>query len=317
VPEKPPLPEEIAPTGPKLTRFRILPGPPIRPHLFADEARFALRLSIMVGATELATWACLVAAGREKAIFALAGLRLLRPLWSWLGTRVPRPAVAGSLLGAALLACIAPPHLLWLVGLPALGDLCSTCIADSVTVERRASAYAWLDMAQGLGAALGFGLAAAWPAAVLPAAAAALTLAFVGVRDLHDRGTPRSTWPLSLKSGQQLGAQLAAVALLCGSWVVPLRVASAPIAFLWPLLGMAVGARAEALMPNAVWLPRIAAAVAAAGKLWPPLRPFAAGMAFVAIPAAIARGAGEMERPVVSSLAWNALIAGAAVGAVL
>src|SRR5205085_1695881 len=43
-------------------------------------------------------------------------------------------------------------------GLPALADLCATHIGDSVTVERRAAAYAWLDMAQGIGALLGVAL---------------------------------------------------------------------------------------------------------------------------------------------------------------
>ena len=46
-------------------------------------------------------------------------------------------------------------------------------------------------------------------------------------------------------------------------------------------------------------------------------RLLALGALFVAIPASVARGAGEMERPVASSLAWSALGLGAAVGAVL
>jgi hypothetical protein len=41
------------------------------------------------------------------------------------------------------------------------------------------------------------------------------------------------------------------------------------------------------------------------------------GAIFAAIPAAVARGAGELERPLVSSLAWSALIAGAALAAVI
>ena len=35
--------------------------------------------------------------------------------------------------------------------LPAVADLCASAIGDSVTVERRAAAYAWLDMGQALG----------------------------------------------------------------------------------------------------------------------------------------------------------------------
>ena len=70
-------------------------------------------------------------------------------------------------------------------------------------------------------------------------------------------------------------------------------------------------------MPNAVWLPRLALLLAAAGVLWPGLRLVARGAMFAAVPAAVARGAGEMERPLASSLAWSALLAGAAAGAVL
>ena len=50
------LPEEFAPTGPKLTRFSIQPAPPVRPRLLADEARFAARLSLLAGGAELAAW---------------------------------------------------------------------------------------------------------------------------------------------------------------------------------------------------------------------------------------------------------------------
>ena len=70
-------------------------------------------------------------------------------------------------------------------------------------------------------------------------------------------------------------------------------------------------------MPNAVMLPRLALAVAAAGLLVPPLRLLAMGALFAAIPASVARGAGEMERPIASSLCWSALASGAAVGAML
>jgi hypothetical protein len=70
-------------------------------------------------------------------------------------------------------------------------------------------------------------------------------------------------------------------------------------------------------MPNAVVLPRVAALAAAVGWVYPPLRLLGLGIMFAALPAAVARGAGEMERPIASSLAWSALAAGAAVGAVL
>lgn len=312
------LPEEFAPTGPKLSRFPIRPAPPVRPHLFPDEARFALRLAVMAGATELATWALLAVAGRQKAILLLAALRLLRPVWSWLGTRVSRPVVASSLLGAALLACLAPPQFFWLSGLPALGDLCASCIGDSVTIERRSAALSWLEMGQALGAALGVAVAVAYPEAVTAVAAAALALAFAGVRDLHDRGTPRSTWPLSAyRLRSPVAIHIVLPAYLCGLFIAPLHHAGRALGFLAPLAGMAVVARLEPLMRNAVWLPRIAVALTFASKVYPPLRPLAAGVAFGAIPASVARGAGEMERPVVSSLAWSALILGAAFGAVI
>src|SRR5207249_1217511 len=87
-----------------------------------------------------------------------------------------------------------------------------------------------------------------------------------------------------------------------------------PWGVVWPILGMVAAARMEPWMPNAMALPRIAALVAVAGRIagWPPLALLGAGAMFAAIPAAVVRGAGEMERPVASSLAWSALIAGAA-----
>src|SRR3954466_2983518 len=96
VPEK--LPEEFAPQGPRLSRFRILPAPAIRPRLFPDEARFALRLAAMAGFTELAAWAWVARAGGRGAAVIEGALRLLRPVWAGLGTPPPRPAVAFALL---------------------------------------------------------------------------------------------------------------------------------------------------------------------------------------------------------------------------
>jgi hypothetical protein len=82
---------------------------------------------------------------------------------------------------------------------------------------------------------------------------------------------------------------------------------------------MALAARLESRMPNALWLPRAAVVLALVGNVLGsrPLLALSLGVMFAASPAAVARGAGEMERPVASSLAWSALIAGAALGAVL
>jgi hypothetical protein len=327
VPEK--LPEEFAPTGPKLSRFRVLPAPPIRPRLFPDEARFTLRLCLLSGCTELAAWAWMAGAMGRRAALAWGALRLLRPLWSWLGTRLPRPAVALALLCAA--AAGAAASLITLgglfslglaaVALPAVSDLCASCAGDSITVERRSAAFAWLDMAQGLGAAAGLVLGLAAPGPALVAGAAALFVGSVGVPDLRDRGTPRSSWPMAARLHvlrSPAGAWLAPLAFACGVFGMLSRATPQPwAAILWPLAGMALAARIEPRMPNAAVLPRLAALAAALGWFVPPLRLLGLGAMFAAIPAAVARGAGEMERPVASSMLWSALAAGAALGAVL
>jgi len=98
VSDPPRLPEEFAPTGSKPSRFRIAPQPPLRPRLFPDEAKFALRLSLLAGSAEFAAWAWFAHAGGRGAVLGWAALRLLKPAWSFLGTRVPRPAVAFALL---------------------------------------------------------------------------------------------------------------------------------------------------------------------------------------------------------------------------
>jgi hypothetical protein len=147
----------------------------------------------------------------------------------------------------------------------------------------------------------------------------ALALAAMGVGALRDRGTPRSAWPLraywsALRS--PIGAKLTALAFACGALAPPVS----SYGWVWyvaPPTGMIIAARLEAVMPNAIVLPSVAAALAGAGLLFRPLHWLALGMMFAAIPAAVARGAGEMERPIVSSLAWMALFMGAAVGAVL
>ena len=56
VSEPPKLPEQFAPEGPKLSRFRIVPPPPLRPRLLPDEAKFAFRLSVLSGCAEFAAW---------------------------------------------------------------------------------------------------------------------------------------------------------------------------------------------------------------------------------------------------------------------
>jgi hypothetical protein len=324
------LPEEFAPTGPKLTRFPIQPAPPIRPRLFPDEARFALRLSTMAFAAELAAWVWLATLSWPRALVFVGALRLLKPLWAWLGTRVPRPLVAGLLVVAALAGGVSalrlgPEFLGWAAlafALPAVADLCASCIADSITVERRAAAYAWLDMGQALGGALGFSIGAAFGGAAVLLVAPVTAVALIGLRDLRDRGTPRSSWPLSSyidAARSSLGTRVGVCALCCGLFVEPAVKATVPSLFWLPLAGMVVAARVERLLPNAVWLPQLATLAVLAGSFAgvPLLMSFGIGAMFAAIPAAVARGAGEMERPLVSSVAWSALTAGAALGTVL
>ena len=358
------LPEEFAPTGPKLSRFPIRPAPPIRPHLFPDEAHFTLRLALLAGATEFLAWIWLSGHGHgPAALLALGALRCLKPLWARLGTRIPRPVVALSLLAGSVSSLAAWLVASWLqqgdvltrseiitgavaiaaAGLPSLADLCASCIADSVTVERRAAAYAWLDMAQALGALLGLAIVPLLPGIfLLPLLALAIVLAGVGIPALRDRGTPRSTWPASAYAGvlrSPLLRSLGFLALVVGAlamnashhaalpiWdgmpLVPessLQAIPRWVQAVAPIAGMALAARLDRLAQNAVVLPRIAMVLAMFGwyfALWP-LGWFALGMMFAAIPAAVARGAGEMERPLVSSMAWSALVLGAAVGAVL
>src|SRR5438105_14159677 len=57
VADPPELPEQFAPTGAKPSHFRVVPSPPLRPTLLPDEARFALRLSVLSGCAEFAAWA--------------------------------------------------------------------------------------------------------------------------------------------------------------------------------------------------------------------------------------------------------------------
>jgi len=349
-----PLPEEFAPTGKKLSRFAIRPAAPLRPRLFPDDARFTFRLALLVFGTEFGFW--LLIGDRSRTLLAVVFCRLLKPLWAALGRRVPRPAIAAALLTLPLAAAIGvgvlavaartghPPwphaqRLAFLgvasLGLPALMDLCSTMVADSVTVERRAAAYSWLEMGQSAGAALGIAAAFSKDLVALAALVVALAVAIAGIPQLADRGTPRSSWPLrqyasALRS--PLGLQLCVLAFFCTAlaWtsaesIFPGRFPHAGRALPWwalsamPLFGMAIAARLEPLMPNAVWLPRIATLIAAASFFasFQPAGLFALGMMLAALPAAVARAGAEMERPLLSSVTWSALSAGAALGAML
>jgi len=335
VSEPPRMPEEFEPKAPPPSRFRIVPSAPVRPALLPDEARFAMRLSILVGCTELAAWAWFArtaagAAGPRGAVLGWAAARLLKPVWALLGTRLPRPAVAyallflavfgaaAGLLGGSLFASAA----LIAVALPALADLCASCAADSITVERRSTAYAWLDMAQGLGGAVGLALGASFGGVAGVVGALALLAGAVGLPELRNRGTPRSTWTgdAYLRVLQSpFGSQLVALAFF-GAFLATQPLAKPLpewVALLLPLAGMAIFARLEPRMPSAVLLPRIAVGLAAVGLFLPPVRLLAMGALFAAVPASVARGAGEMDRPLASSLAWSALALGAAVGAVL
>jgi hypothetical protein len=330
------LPEEFAPRGQKLSRFPIRPAPPIRPHLFRDEARFAGRLALLAGGSELAAWIwfarLLAHRGSPWAGLAFVGLRLLRPFWAWAGTRVPRGLVAFTLLAVSLLVqgfaamSFADTLAAMAAALPALADLCSSAAADAVTVERRAAAYSWIDMGQGLGCGLGLALGVAAPGLAPLVGTAALLAGSIAVPDLRDRRTPRSTWPLAVRLQvlrTPLAGQLALLTALGGA----LAAAAAARSRGWwmiaaPMLGMAAAARAELAARNAVVVPWALAAIscAAFGLRW--LAPtaaialglFALGGFCSAVPAAVARGAGEMERPVASSLGFCALSLGAGVG---
>jgi len=330
VSDPPRLPEEFAPTGAKLTRFRIVPPPPLRPRLFPDEARFAFRLSVLLGCTELAAWAWFARAGGHGVVLGWAALRLLRPAWSFAGTRLPRPALAFALLFVALSGAAASVISLGqlftagllAVALPALGDLGASCAGDAITVERRSAAFAISGVTPRRPSRLGFALGTAFPRAGPVAAAAALLLASVGIPDLRDRGTPRSSWGAAafahvLRS--PFGSQICALAFFGAFFALqrPREPFPAWAAVALPLLGMALAARLDPHMPNALTLPRAGAALALLGFFVPWLRLLALGGLFAAIPAAVARGAGEMERPIASSLAWASLAAGAAAGAVL
>src|SRR5438045_6551108 len=136
------LPEEFAPTGPKLSRFPIQPAPPVRPRLFPDEARFAFRLALICAGTEFIAWSWLGANAGYRSLIVLAALRLLKPLWTAAGTRLPRTFLAAGLLVASLAGIAMPiflfgrlPYAIAIIaaGLPALADLCATAVGDAIT----------------------------------------------------------------------------------------------------------------------------------------------------------------------------------------
>jgi hypothetical protein len=332
------LPEEFAPTGPKLSRFPIRPAPPVRPHLFRDEARFARRLALLAGGSELAAWiwfARLLAhrgAVPVWAAVAFAALRLLRPFWSWLGTRVPRGFVAFTLLAVSLLLqgfaamTFADALAAAAAALPAVADLCASAAADAVTIERRATAYSWIDLGQGLGCGLGLALGTAEPGLASLVGTAALLAGSVAIPDLRDRRTPRSTWPASVRLEVLRTPHAGQIALLAAFGGALAAAAGARSRGWWmlaaPLLGMAAAARGEAVARNALVVPRVLALVACAAFALRWIAPsvaialglFTLGAFCSAIPGAVARGAGEMERPVASSLGFSALALGAGLG---
>ena len=331
------LPEEFAPTGPKLSKFTIRPAPPVRPHLFADEARFAGRLALLSGGAELAAWIwfarLLAHRGPAWPALAFGAFRILRPLWAWLGTRVPRALVAFALLAVSLLvqgfAAMSFADALGAVAaaLPAVADLCASAAADAITVERRATAYSWIDMGQALGCCLGVALGSAEPRFAPLVGTVALLVGSIAVPDLRDRRTPRSTWPVAMRwrvLRTPLGGQLALLAAAGAGLAAPAAVRST---WGWwavaaPLLGMAAAARAEIAARNALIVPRslfaLGAVALALRSVAPPaamaIGLFVLGGFCSALPAAVARGAGEMERPMASSWAWSALALGAGVG---
>ena len=364
-PEPPKLPEEFAPTGKKLGRFAIQAAPPIRPRLFPDELRFAARLALLAGAGELAAWAAIGRAlverrepARRDLLLAAAvagiGLRALGPLWASIGTKIPRSLIASALLLAAVVidgAWLGLPArtsgvplalVIAALALPALGDLAASTMADAVTVDRRPAALSALEMGQGLGLVLGLAVGASSPRVlfnVLPpvaliAAAAALT-------DLRDRGTPRSTWPLSTRASAAravaapLWLLVATGALSAGalglSSGVSLGGKALPFlnATVWlcaPLAGMAVFAQLESRLPWPTLPLRLCAALATAAFIAAPLGPeglggllalIALGGAAASLPATILRESAELHRAPASSLAWSALAFGAGLGALL
>src|SRR5262245_35232844 len=200
---------------------------------------------------------------------------MLRPLWGFLGARLRRGAVAFALLAVSLLVqgfasmSFADALGATAAALPAVADLCAAAMADAVTVERRAAAYSWLDIAQGLGCGLGLAIGAAEPRLAPLVATAALLVGSLGIPDLRDRGTPRSTWPIRVRLQvlrTPLAGRLALLAAAGGGCAAAAAVRSSwgVWALVPPLLGMAAAARGEAAARNAPIVPWALVAIGAA-----------------------------------------------------
>jgi hypothetical protein len=334
----PGLPEEFAPRSRK-PRFATLPDAPVRPRLLADESRFAMRLSLLAGAAELCAFAAFARLCTHRAFTGAvvwAALRLARPLWAFLGTVVPRGAVAFVLVAASLavqgaaLLSLRPDEVLLATAaaLPALGDLCATCLGETVPLDRRAAAYSYLDIGQGMGVALGLAAGAAEPRLSPVIGAVALLAGSIAIPDLRSRPGARATWSLALRiaaARSPLGARIQFLACTLGAFAAAALVRSEvprwPAAAA-PILGMWIAARIDPRTRNAVVLPSVlaACAVVCAAVRWDGRWVSVAGTgalllfgaAASALPASVAKGSGELERPVISSLTWGALSFGSA-----
>ena len=333
----PELPAQFAPRSPR-PRFATLPDAPVRPRLLADESRFAVRLSLLAGAAELCAFAAFARLCTHRAFAGAvvwAALRLARPLWAFLGTVAPRGAVAFVLVavslavqGAALLSLGRDEGLLAAAAaLPALGDLCATCLGERIPLDRRAAGFSYLDIGQGMGVALGLAAGTAEPRLAPVIAVVALLFGSIAIPDLRGFPGPKATFSVGLRvatAKTPFGAQGSLLAFGIGglgaaALVEPLVPSWAAIAA--PLAGMWLAARIDPRTRNAVVLPRVLVLVAGVCALaralgqWPAAAAVTAlvvlGAAASALPASVARGSGELERPVVSSLVWSAFSLGA------
>jgi len=333
----PELPEEFAPRSHK-PRFATLPGEPIRPRLLADESRFAIRLSLLAGASELCAFAALARLCTHRSFAGAvvwAALRVARPLWALCGTVVPRGAAAFVLVAASLavqgaaLLSLSPDEALLAAAaaLPALGDLCATHLAEAIPLDRRPAGLSYLDIGQGMGIALGLAAGAAEPRLSPVVAVVALLFGSIAIPDLRSLPGPRATFSLGLRAAAArtpFGAQGTILAFVIGglgaaSLVEPTLPRWAAIVA--PIAGMLLAARIDPRTRNAVILPRalvVMAALCAVTRAigqWPSAAEAAGlvvlGAAASALPASVARGSGELERPIVSGLVWSAFSLGA------
>ena len=333
----PGLPEEFAPRSRK-PRFATLPGEPVRPRLLRTESRFALRLSLLASAAELCAFVAFARLCTHRAFAAAVvwtALRAARPLWALCGTVVPRGAVAFVLVaaslavqGAALLSLRPDEALLAAAAaLPALGDLCVTRLEEAIPVDRRAAGFSYLDIGQGLGVAVGLAAGAAEPRLSPVFAVVALLFGSIAIPDLRSPPGPRPTFFLGLRAAAArtpFGAQGSILAFAVGGLGTAALV-EAPLprwaAIAAPLAGMWLAGRIDPRTKNAVVLPRALVVLAALCAFargigqWPSAAAagglVALGAAASALPASVARGSGELERPVVSSLVWSAFSLGA------